>query len=110
MSYEDTAMTQRSAAGARGTEAAPDDGACPACGAGQPAPGKITTVFRHGESWAVVRDIPAAICPSCGEEFVDDATAMRLDMMRGQDFADEHPAEVMEVPVFDYRPTGGRAS
>lgn len=77
--------------------------ACEACGAPALATGRVSTVFRANGGLALVRDIPALICGACGEEYIDDVTAMRLDLMRGQGFASETPADTMEIPVYDYR-------
>lgn len=89
----------------------PDNAAaCPACGAAALVASPITTVFRTGESLAVIRGIPAMVCTACHEEYIDDRTAMRLDLMRGGDFAAETPAETMTVPVYAFRSGGGGAS
>ncbi len=59
----------------------PDNAAaCPACGEADRVASPITTVFHAQGSLAVIRDIPAMVCPSCHEEYPDDQTAMRLDL------------------------------
>jgi YgiT-type zinc finger domain-containing protein len=83
---------------------------CSACERSTLAESRISTVFRVRDSWAVIRNIPAMICPNCREEFVDDATAVRLDMMRGDGLAPEEASETMTVPVFDYPLDDGKRS
>ncbi|HSH42640.1 MAG TPA: YgiT-type zinc finger protein, partial [Arenicellales bacterium] len=45
---------------------------CSACGHTGLVDSRISTVFRNGDGWAVIRDIPAVVCPGCREEFIDD--------------------------------------
>lgn len=79
---------------------------CEACGHGELRPGRISTVFRTDERLAVIRDVPAMICPACREEYLDDITATRLDLMRGQGFSTETVVAEITVPVYTYRPGG----
>jgi YgiT-type zinc finger domain-containing protein len=94
------AARRRDGGGAGGEPAGP---ACSACGRSNLVQGSISTVFQDGDAWAVIRDIPAMICPDCREEFIDDDTAVRLDMMRANGFSSQEPAETVTVPVFVYR-------
>lgn len=75
---------------------------CSSCERAQLVESRISTVFRSGDQWAVIRDIPAMVCPNCREELIDDATAVRLDMMRANGFALEDASETMTVPVFAF--------
>jgi hypothetical protein len=34
--------------------------------------------FVEGSSTIVVKDVPALVCSTCGEEYVDEATSRRL--------------------------------
>lgn len=89
----------------------PDNAAaCPACGEADLVASPITTVFHAQGSLAVIRDIPAMVCPICHEEYLDDQTAMQLDLMRGANFAGETPAETMTVPVYSFRVGDGGTS
>lgn len=83
---------------------------CSSCERAQLVESRISTVFRSGDDWAVIRDIPAMVCPSCREELIDDATVVRLDMMRATGFSQEEASETMTVPVFTYPAGGGRRS
>lgn len=51
---------------------------CPLCG-GHKAPGKITFTADLGTGLVVVRRVSATVCSQCGEEWIDDATARRLE-------------------------------
>lgn len=42
------------------------------------------------------------VCPGCGEEYVDDATVVMIDRMRGAGFAGCAAADPLPVPVFDF--------
>lgn len=79
---------------------------CSSCERAQLVESRISTVFRSGDEWAVIRNIPAMVCPNCREELIDDATAVQLDMMRANGFALDDAPETMTVPVFAY-PDGG---
>lgn len=83
---------------------------CSSCGRSELVEGRISTVFRSGDEWAVIRDIPAMVCPNCQEELIDDATAVRLDMMRANGFSLEEASETMTVPVFTFPSDSGRLS
>lgn len=40
---------------------------------------RLTSVkFQHGEMRLVVNNVPARICPSCGEAYVEEDTASQL--------------------------------
>ena len=53
-------------------------GLCPICG-GNRAPGKTTYSVDLGFGVVVVRDVPAMVCEQCGEEWIDDAVAEKLE-------------------------------
>jgi YgiT-type zinc finger domain-containing protein len=63
---------------------------------------RISTAFWQGEGLVVIRNIPAMVCPNCGEEYVDDATVVALDRMRGSGFAGCVAADPLPVPVFEF--------
>ncbi len=54
------------------------DPICPLCG-GNKTRGKTTFSADLGSGVVVVRQVPAAICSQCGEEWIDDATACQLE-------------------------------
>ena len=66
----------------------------------------MQAAFWEDERLVVVEEIPALVCRGCGERFYDDATAMRLDMLRGTGFPRERAARSMTVEVFRLGGTG----
>ncbi len=52
---------------------------CVICKQGQTAPGTTTLTLERGGLTLVVKNVPAQVCPNCGEAYVDeDATAQVL--------------------------------
>jgi len=54
--------------------------ACPLCG-GSKMSGETTFTADLGSGVVVVRRVRATICSQCGEEWIDDATARRLEQV-----------------------------
>ena len=77
---------------------------CTQCGGSDVRGERIRTAFWEGERLVVVDGIPAFVCPSCGERFFDDSTAIRLDLLRGAGFPDALAASELRVPVFSFDP------
>jgi YgiT-type zinc finger domain-containing protein len=55
-------------------------GRCPLCG-GNKESGKTTFTVDLGFGVVVVRNVPAQVCALCGEDWIDDAVAERLEGM-----------------------------
>ena len=55
-------------------------GICPLCG-GNKVPGAVTFSTDLGSGIVVVRDVQATVCSQCGEEWIDDATARKLEQL-----------------------------
>ncbi len=51
---------------------------CVICQYGETEPGTTTVTLTRDETTVVIRDVPAQICTTCGEEYVDAATGKRL--------------------------------
>lgn len=51
---------------------------CPLCG-GNKTPGTTTFTADLGSGVVVVRRVRATVCSQCGEEWIDDAAARRLE-------------------------------
>jgi YgiT-type zinc finger domain-containing protein len=52
---------------------------CVICKQGQTAPGTTTLTLERGGLTLVVKNVPAQVCPNCGEAYVEeDATAQVL--------------------------------
>ncbi|HJR78442.1 MAG TPA: type II toxin-antitoxin system MqsA family antitoxin [Anaerolineales bacterium] len=57
----------------------------------------VTSVsFQRGETHLVINDVPARVCPSCGEAFVDEETAVQLLRNAEEMFQAGMRAEVIE--------------
>ena len=51
---------------------------CVICHQAETRPGTTTVTFERGDSVFVIKDVPAEICPNCGEDYVDDMVAEEL--------------------------------
>lgn len=51
---------------------------CLICKKGQPQPGLTKVTLERGELSLVLINVPALVCPICGEAYADEATAVRL--------------------------------
>jgi YgiT-type zinc finger domain-containing protein len=69
---------------------------CPLCG-GTKTDGETTFTADLGTGLVVVRRVRATLCSQCGEEWIDDATAGRLEQVVNE--ARLHHREV-EVTAF----------
>ena len=70
---------------------------CPICRVGETAPGVATVTLERDELTLVVRGVPARVCANCGEEYVEEAAATRL-----QAAAEEAARSGVKVDVRDY--------
>ncbi|MCX6067524.1 MAG: type II toxin-antitoxin system MqsA family antitoxin [Chloroflexi bacterium] len=48
------------------------------CKQAEPRPGLTTVTLERGELSLVLKNVPALVCPECGEAYADEATAARL--------------------------------
>jgi len=51
---------------------------CLLCRQAETVDGLTTVHFERGEMRLVVNDVPARVCPSCGEAYVEQDVAVRL--------------------------------
>ena len=51
---------------------------CLACKNGSPVPGETTFTAERDGVLVVVRHVPALICQTCGEEYLDDSVVEEL--------------------------------
>ena len=58
----------------------PKNDPCPLCG-GNKTTGETTFTAELGSGVVVVRRVRATVCAQCGEEWIDDATARRLEQV-----------------------------
>lgn len=70
---------------------------CPICRAGKTIRGVATVTLERDGLTLVVRGVPARVCPNCGEEYVEEAEATRL-----QAAAEEAARAGVKVDVRDY--------
>lgn len=79
---------------------------CDKCSNGLLRWGRISTAFWQGDDLVIVRNIPAMVCPHCGEQYFDDLTVVRLDQLRAQHFSGLPAIDQVLVPVHDFGGTG----
>ncbi|HWS83900.1 MAG TPA: type II toxin-antitoxin system MqsA family antitoxin [Ktedonobacteraceae bacterium] len=51
---------------------------CVICKYGETAPGKVTVTLEDNGATVVIKEVPARVCQTCGEEYVDEDIATRL--------------------------------
>ncbi len=51
---------------------------CIICREAETRPGKTTVTLKRGKLTLVVKNVPAQVCPNCGEAYTDESTAVRL--------------------------------
>ena len=57
---------------------------CIICKQGDTRPGRTTITFERDGLTLVVENVPARICPQCGEAYTDETTAVSLLAAAGQ--------------------------
>ena len=77
----------------QGEEKMPKKDTCPLCG-GNKKSGKTIFTVALREGILVVRDVPALICGQCGEDWIEDKVAVRLE-----EFANEARKKHLQVEV-----------
>ena len=63
---------------------------CLICNHGETREGVATVTLERGQATLVFKRVPAQVCTTCGEEYIDDAVAGRLL---------EHAKEALEAGV-----------
>ena len=74
--------------------------ACEYCGSSDLRAQFVRSAFWHDERLVVVEDIPALVCEACHEQFYDDMTAVRLDLLRGAGFPPAQARGELHALVF----------
>ena len=77
---------------------------CPLCG-GAKHPGEISFTVDLDSGVVVVRHVPAQVCDQCGESWLEDAVAERLE-----NFVKEARAKHPVVEVAEWNSLGGVAA
>lgn len=57
---------------------------CVICRHGEPKPGVTTVTLERGAMTLVIKDVPARVCPHCGEEYLDESVTDQLLVMVDQ--------------------------
>ena len=71
---------------------------CSTCGVAELAEGHVTLTFERENTTIVVKDVPALVCPNCGEEHVSEEAATRA-----LGAAERAAASGSEVEVLHYK-------
>jgi YgiT-type zinc finger domain-containing protein len=75
---------------------------CANCGSVNVSIRHVRSAFWQDDRLVVVEDIPALVCGACAEQFYDDATVVRLDLLRGGGFPAEEARTELRVPVYSF--------
>lgn len=67
---------------------------CALCG-GRTGPGETVFAVEFGFGVAVVRHVPARVCDTCGESWIEDDTAARLEQIVERARREESQVEVL---------------
>ena len=51
---------------------------CLICKQGEPQPSLTKITLERGELSLVLSNVPALVCPNCGEEYIDEGVAERI--------------------------------
>lgn len=80
-------------------EEAPNAMNCVICKHAELLDGTATVTLERGATTLVIKDVPARICPNCGEKYVDAATTAHI-----LESADHSATSGAEVEVRHYAP------
>ncbi len=70
---------------------------CVICKQAETQPGKATVTLECDGLTLVVKGVPARVCPNCGEEYLEEATAVQLLQV-----AEEAAQSGVQVAVREY--------
>ena len=66
---------------------------CLICREAEIAEGITSVIFQRGEMHLQINNVPARVCPSCGEAYVEEAIAVRL-LQSAQEIYESGSSEV----------------
>ena len=82
---------------------------CVVCKQADTRPGVTTVTLERGDSTYVVREVPAQVCPNCGEDYIDSritaellTTAERLSQAGAQIDVRRYAASLQPTHLFPY--------
>jgi len=67
---------------------------CLICRQAETVNGQTSVHFERGELRLVVNNVPARVCPSCGEAYVDEDVALQL-LQEAEEMSDAGELEVV---------------
>jgi YgiT-type zinc finger domain-containing protein len=70
---------------------------CVICKTGETHPGSATVTLHRGETTVVVKGVPAEVCDTCGEYYLEEPVAQKL-----YDQAEEAARRRAEVEIVRY--------
>jgi len=70
---------------------------CVICKTGETRPGSATVTLHRGETTVVVKGVPAEVCDTCGEYYLEELVAQKL-----YDQAEEAARRRAEVEIVRY--------
>lgn len=70
---------------------------CVVCRAGEVGPGTTTLTVERGGMTLVIKGVPARVCGSCSEAYVDEATTKRVEAI-----VERLEQSGVQVAVHDY--------
>jgi YgiT-type zinc finger domain-containing protein len=74
---------------------------CILCKQGKTCPGRTRVILERHDLHLVVKNVPALVCPTCGEAYTDEETASRLLAL-----AEDMQNAGLEADVLEYDATG----
>jgi len=72
---------------------------CIVCKQADTAPGYKSVLLERGETTLVVKNVPARLCPICGEAYLDEKVTIRLLRHAGQLLSQGARVDVREYDV-----------
>ena len=61
---------------------------------------KVRMLLEEDAGLVIVEDIPAWVCDRCNEQFYDEVTRVRIEILRKGGFPIKEAKRVVEVPIF----------
>ena len=72
---------------------------CQSCG-GATYEAKVRMLLEEQSGLVIIEDIPAWLCDRCNEQFYDEVTRVRIEILRKSGFPFQEAKRVVEVPIF----------
>lgn len=69
---------------------------CAICKSGELHSGTTTVTMQRGETTIVIKSVPAEVCDSCSEYYLDEATSEKVLSMAAEAIRQNHEVEVIQ--------------